>query len=133
MTLRPLVVVAIVLALASCARMAPPGDTRSPRDTGVDVIDNQVIVIDQEPIPVHGSNVAIKWRLDAGAGGEPGLCRLFKLGQAVQPRRCAGHFRNLRIQRSRYRGDLQLGQGRLEIGNPATDTALHAQRQHRFA
>ena len=68
MTLRPLVVVAIVLALASCARMAPPGDTRSPRDTGVDVIENQVIVVDQEPIPVHGANVVIKWRLDATGG-----------------------------------------------------------------
>jgi hypothetical protein len=68
MTLRPLVVVAIVLALASCARMAPPGDTRSPRDTGVDVVENKYIVIDQEPIIVHGSAVVLKWRLDAGSG-----------------------------------------------------------------
>ena len=66
MTLRPLVVVAIVLALASCARMAPPGgDPRSPRVTNVTVVEAKYIVIDQEPIIVHGRDVVLIWRIDS--------------------------------------------------------------------
>jgi len=56
MTLRPLVVVAIVLGLASCAQMNPR-NTHSPRATAVDVIEDKYIVVDQEPIVVHGADI----------------------------------------------------------------------------
>ncbi len=65
MTLRPLVVVAVVLAIAGGARMAPPIDPRSPRATGVNVVDNRVLVVDQEPIVVHGADIVLIWRVDA--------------------------------------------------------------------
>ena len=65
MTLRRIIVVALVLAIAGCARMAPPIDPRTPRATGVDVVDNRHIVVDQEPIIVRGSSVVLIWRLDA--------------------------------------------------------------------
>jgi hypothetical protein len=65
MTLRPFIVVALVLAIAGCARMAPPIDPRSPRATGVNVVDNRFLVVDQEPIIVRGSSVVVMWRLDA--------------------------------------------------------------------
>lgn len=64
MTLRPLVVVAIVLGLASCAQMNPR-DTHSPRATAVDVIEDKYIVVDQEPIVVHGADIVLIWRVDA--------------------------------------------------------------------
>ena len=65
MTLRPIIVVAMVLALAACARMAPPIDPRTPRATGVAVVDNKYLIVDQEPIIVRGSAVVLTWRLDA--------------------------------------------------------------------
>ena len=64
MTLRPLVVVAIVLGLASCAQMNPR-NTHSPRATAVDVIEDKYIVVDQEPIVVHGADIVLIWRVDA--------------------------------------------------------------------
>ena len=88
MTLRPLVVVAIVLALASCARMAPPGDTRSPRATGVDVIEGRYLVVDQEPVVVRGPSVVLIWRLDADSS-----YRFPDAGAIVFPKAPEGEFR----------------------------------------
>ena len=64
MTLRPLVVVAIVLGLASCAQMNPR-DTHSPRASGVEVFEYKYIVVVQEPIVFHGADIVLIWRVDA--------------------------------------------------------------------
>jgi len=64
MTFRPLVVVAMVLSAAACAQMSPR-DTHSPRGTAVDVVEDKYIVVDQEPIVVHGADIVLIWRIDS--------------------------------------------------------------------
>ena len=64
MALRPLVVVAIALALASCAQINPR-TTGSPRATNVDVVEDKYIVVDQEPVIVRGADVVLLWRVDS--------------------------------------------------------------------